>query len=477
MARWTDRRPVVTLVVAALTLAAGGCTGGSGPGPDRSAPNPQGSASTGFAPGAPGIGDAYFPRYGNGGYDVAGYRLKVRYDPASDQLTGVATVTATATQPLSRFNLDLAGLTVSRVTVDGAGATHTREGDELVVTPARGLPTGTSFTTEVSYAGVPVPVSSADLGTGGWLATDDGAIALGQPESASTWFPVNDHPADKATYDIEVTVPKGLAALSNGVPGERSTADGWTTWRWSERAPMASYLVTLVIGDYRVQTGTHGGKPLVTAIAASLPADGPAARSIARTGEIADFLATRFGPYPFESYGGVVVDDDRIRYALETQSRPVYGAAFFARGGPNYGVVTHELAHQWYGDSVSISRWSDIWLNEGFASYAEWLWEEHDGGRSVQANFDAQYADTDWSKPTLDPGRAGLFTRAVYKRGALVLHALRRTVGDDTFFRLLRTWAAEKRNGNATTAEFVAVAERVAGRPLRPLLDAWLSGT
>lgn len=460
--------------MAAVTavLAAGGCTDG---GSDPAASGSTGG-SAGFTPGAVGIGDGYFPRYGNGGYDVSGYRLKVRYDPASDQLTGTATVTATARQSLSRFNLDLAGLTVAKVTVDGAAAAHSRDGAELVITPKQGLPRERSFTTEISYAGVPAPATSADLGTGGFLATGDGAIALGQPESASTWFPVNDHPADKATYDIEVTVPQGLAALSNGVPGKRSTAGGWTTWRWTEQAPMASYLVTLVIGDYRVTETTHAGKPMVTAIAAGLPTDGPAARSIARTGEIADFLATRFGPYPFASYGGIAVADERIRYALETQSRPVYGPAFFA-GGPNHGVVTHELAHQWFGDSVSISRWSDIWLNEGFASYAEWLWEEHDGGRSVQSNFDVQYADTDWSEPTLDPGRTGIFGRAVYKRGALVLHALRRTVGDEVFFRLLRTWAAEKRNGNATTAEFIAAAERVSGRSLRPIFDAWLSGT
>ncbi|MBF9129138.1 M1 family metallopeptidase [Plantactinospora sp. S1510] len=455
------------LVAALLAVSAGGCTG------DR---RDRDRDPEGFRPGAAGVGDAYFPNYGNGGYDVASYRLQVRYDPATDELTGDATIEATATENLSRFNLDLAGLTVSRVRIDGAVVRHARDGDELMITPAAGLSQGRRFQVRIDYAGKPTPITSPDLGSGGLLATGDGAIALGQPESASTWYPVNDHPLDKATYEIEVTVPDGLAALSNGVSGGTTTSAGWTTWRWAERSPMASYLTTLVIGRYRVRAGVHEGKPLVTAIASTLPPGGPAERSLARTGEIADFLATRFGPYPFDSYGGIAVADSRIGYALETQSRPVYGPAFFTTG-PNLTVVAHELAHQWFGDSVSIRSWRDLWLNEGFASYAEWLWEEHEGGRSVQATFEREYAATDWAAPALDPGRAEIFSRAVYKRGALTVHALRRAVGDDTFFRILKSWTEEKRNGNASTADLVSHAERISGRSLRPLFDAWLSGS
>jgi aminopeptidase N len=456
------------LLAAALAavLATGGCTGH----PTAHFAGPD------FQPGASGIGDPYFPTYGNGGYDVANYGLKVRYEPSTKRLTGDATIRATATANLSRFNLDLAGLTVSSVKVNGAGAAYQRDGNELVITPARGLAKAGTFTVEVGYDGVPHPITSPDLGMGGFLDTQDGAIALGEPESASTWFPVNDHPLDKATYDIQITVPDGLTALSNGTPGGSETAGGWTTWKWSEHAPMASYLTTLVIGSYRVSTGTHAGKPLVTAVASTLPQGGGADASVARTGEIADFLATQFGPYPFDAYGGVVVDDDRIRYALETQSRPVYGPTFFSSGA-NLFVVAHELAHQWFGNSVSLRQWSDIWLNEGFATYAEWLWEEHDGGRPVQRNFETEYAATDWSKPAADPGRSAIFSRAVYKRGALAVHALRLTVGDEAFFRILKTWTAEKRNGNATTADLVTIAERVSGRSLRSLFDAWLSGT
>ncbi|MGV9809756.1 M1 family metallopeptidase [Micromonospora chersina] len=444
----------------AVALLAGGCTVDDGP----------------FRPGAADVGDPYVPGAGNGGYDVGHYALKVRYDPADDRLTGEAVLTATATKALSRFQLDLAGLTVDRVRVDGAPAKHRRDGTELVVTPEHGLPAGQRFTVDVTYGGVPHPLPSAELGDGGFQATADGAIALGQPESASTWYPVNDHPSDKATYDIEVTVPDGLAALSNGVPKGKQSTGGWTTWRWSEGSPMASYLSTLVIGDYRVATGTHAGKPMVTAVAAALPADGPAAASVARTGEIVDFLAGRFGPYPFDAYGGIVVADDRFRYALETQSRPVYGPGFFRGTRPNTEVVAHELAHQWFGDSVSVARWSDLWLNEGFATYAEWLWAEHDGGRTVERSFADRYAVTDWSKPSVDPGRAAMFGDAVYQRGALAVHALRRAVGDATFFRILGGWLAERRDGTATTADFIGYAERTAGKPLRALFDAWLVG-
>jgi aminopeptidase N len=465
-------------VALAAVLAVSGCTSGSppAPSPSASAVSPPAAAAGSFQPGAPGAGDPYFPTYGNGGYDVASYQLKLRYDPAGNQLTARATIRATATVNLSRLNLDFTGLTVQSITVHGMAAASARDQGELVVRPARGLSRGAGFTVDIAYGGQPGPIDPK-LGAGGFLHSNGGAIAVGQPESASTWFPVNDHPSDKATYAIEVTVPEGLSAISNGVLEDRTTAAGWTTWRWAERSPMASYLATLAIGRYRVTTGEHGGKPVLTAVAASLPAGGTADRAIARTVEISDFLATQFGPYPFDAYGGIVVDDARVGYALETQSRPVYGPAFFRGGGDASWVVAHELAHQWYGDSVSLQRWQDIWLNEGIASYAEWLWAEHQGGRPVQQAFQEEYQRTGpevWQVPPGDPGAGQLFSRSVYKRGAMTLQALRLAVGDAAFFRILKTWAAEKRDANATTAEFIAVCERVSGKSLRTLFDAWL---
>ncbi|MEU6078623.1 M1 family metallopeptidase [Micromonospora sp. NPDC047074] len=458
------------------TLGLAGCGSAEDAAPAAATTGPETPRQ--FILGAPGAGDAYFPTYGNGGYDVIAYTVKVRYDPAKDRLAGTTTVRAAATTDLSAFNLDLAGLTVRSVTVDGAPAKHRRKGDELTITPASGLIAGNGFAAEITYEGEPEPLRNEALGLGGFLHTDDGAIALGQPESASTWFPVNDHPSDKATYDFEITVPDGLTAVSNGVPGGKSTAGGWTTWKWSERNPMASYLSMVVIGEFRITRGEHRGRPVFHAVTTDLP-EGAADRSIADTVEVSDYLESVFGPYPFGAYGGVVISDPRIRYALETQSRPVYAASFFSRG-ENTGVVAHELAHQWFGNSVSVARWQDIWLNEGLATYAEWLWAEHDGGRTAGQEFDARYTGSPgqvWRTPPGDPGAEKLFSESVYQRGAMTVHALRVAVGDKAFFEILKTWATQKRDANATTAEFVALTERVSGKQLDELFEAWLHGT
>jgi aminopeptidase N len=432
-----------------------------------------------FKPGPAGVGDPYFPEYGNGGYDVRNYGIKIKYDPATDRLTGAVTIAATATAPLSSFNLDFAGMTVRSVTVNGQAARHRRAGQELVVTPAAGLARGAAFTAAIGYDGVPSPRSRPGLGATGFLHTSDGAFAIGEPESAATWFPVNDHPLDKATYTIEITAPAKLAAVSNGVPAGVKPDGAWATSTWQVKEPMASYLTTLAIGDYRVTKGTHRGKPLVSAVAGSLPRS--VDETLARTAEIADFLETRFGPYPFEAYGGIVIDDPRIRFALETQTRPMYAQNFFARGSGVEAtwVIAHELAHQWYGDSVSVRHWRDIWLNEGFATYAQWLWSEHLGEESAQAAFEREYRDANndiWRTPPADPGPGQIFSGSVYRRGAMTLQVLRVTVGDAAFFRILKTWAAEKRNSNATTAEFITLAERVSGRSLRSMFNAWLYG-
>jgi aminopeptidase N len=464
---------VAAVAVLAVGLA-GGCTGtreGVRPGASAS-PAPSGPPE--FRPGAAGVGDPYFPGYGNGGYDARHYTLRVKYDPATDRLSGTAEIEATATADLSSFNLDLTGLQVREVLVDGRDATFARDGAELAVTPPAGLRRDVTFTVEVTYDGTPAEESRPGLGVTGFLHTADGAFAMGQPESAATWFPVNDHPTDKATYTIEITAPDGVAAVSNGVRTGQSEASGWTTTRWEVRQPMASYLSTLAIGDYAVTERVHRGKPVVYAVARSLPAQ-PVTRAIERTTQIADFLAERFGPYPFDAYGGIVVDDERIGFALETQTRPIYSDDFFATGDDS--VVAHEVAHQWFGDSVSLRQWQDIWLNEGFATYAQWMWAEHRGGPTAQQQFDTDYARLrSWAVPPGDPGRNELFGQAVYRRGAMTVHALRKVVGDEDFFRILRAWTDEKRNGTGTTDEFVALAERTSGEKLRPLFAAWLYG-
>ncbi|GHJ42685.1 peptidase [Catellatospora sp. TT07R-123] len=464
------------MAAAVALLGAGGCAPAARRPLFSTDPRLAPPETTTFDPA--GVGDPYLPTAGNGGYDVANYDLKLRYAPATGRLDGTAAITATTARALTEFHLDLHGLTVTAVDVDGAPAVTSRDGDELIVTPATPLAADQLFVTTVAYGGVPTPLEDRDLGTGGFFRTADGAVAVGEPASASTWFPVNDHPRDKARYTIDVTVPTGLTAVSNGVPSGQATEGTWTSWRWEVTAPMAPYLAMLAIGKFRVVSGEYEGKPVFTAVADSVRG-GDADTALARTPEIATFLAQWFGPYPFDSYGGVVVDDQRVDEALENQTRPIYPADTFRRG-PDTVTIAHELAHQWFGDSVSLTQWSDIWLNEGFATYAEWMWGEHEGGPTVRERFDRLYRDPDnriWTVPPGAPGREDMFSRSVYQRGAMTLQALRDHVGDDAFFTILRTWAKQHRDGNATTGDFTALAEKVAGEPLSGFFDAWLYQT
>ena len=634
-------------------------------------------------PGAPGVGDPYFPLAGNGGYDVAQYRLNIDYDPDTDELEGVARIWARTTKALSSFNLDLDGLTVRSIRVGGRRATWTRSGGELTVIPARPLHRKQFLFAKIRYGGVPVQLPFGP----GVIPTDDGALILGEPQGASTWFPVNDHPIDKASYLVKVTVPRGLEAIGNGALLGVRTRHGESTWTWHAREPMAPYLATASIGEFAVdayradglrfwdavdpdlfenpapapRTGsqyawsqqtsfegasykrlsrtitvpdggadlsfwvdrstepdwdflfvearpvgsddwttlpdqnghtsqdtglscpfwlelhpflTHyqtaegdaacspagstgdwwaasgesdgyeqwqvdlsdyaGGQVEVSISYASDdlfqmpgvfvddvvvstgegttsfeadadpldgwqvpgPPPGSAANendwtvtpqveleplgtaiqaSLDRQPEIIDFLESSFGRYPFSTAGGVV-DDVDAGFALENQTRPVYSPVFWLFGGGD-DVVVHEIAHQWYGDHVAVRRWRDIWLNEGFATYAEWMWHEHEGLETTQEIFDFLYSDIPeddpfWDLRIGDPGRDHLFDGAVYTRGAMTLQALRNRIGDQKFFRTLRAWAA--RDGNGSTQGFIALAERISGRELDALFDAWL---
>ncbi len=673
---FTSRLRIAGTCVAAslcLLLVAGVASAGGGPAE--------------FTAGAAGAGDPYFPLDGNGGYDAQHYRLDLRYDPATDTIGGTARIEARATQDLSRFNLDLEGLTVHSVEVERRAAAWTREGGELVITPHRGIREKQKFAVEIAYSGVPETI--VDLfGTSGFIHTDDGAVIIGEPHVADTWYPVNDHPSDKASYTFLITVPAGLEAVANGILREQTTEGGWTTWTWVAKEPMASYLTTATIGEFELSQYVHGdtwfldavdpdlyaptgaprtgtqfaiaqqGEPAYKRLLRAIPvpaggatvtfwikrdteagwdhvfveahtageddwttlpdlnghtssdtgascpfwlglhpflehyqtdngdgscspsgasgvwnaasgssdgyeqwrvdlaafagetvelsityasddlfqlagafvddivvstgagttsfeADGDAFdgwtvpgapegsepnpndwivgtvadapeplgatidMALGMQGEILDFEESLFGRYPFGALGGIVDDTDAIGFALENQTRPIYSKAFFTSPQSAIDVVVHEIAHQWYGDSLTVARWQHIWLNEGFATYAEWLWSENQGTGTAQEIFDFFYGvipsdDPFWSLTIGDPGPDHLFDAPVYFRGAMTLHQLRVTVGDRDFFRILERWAQTRRGDNVTTDEFVALAEKISRQELDDLFETWL---
>lgn len=432
--------------------------------------------ATAAEPGAPGIGDPYYPNAGNGGYDVSHYDIRLNYQPANDNLSGTTTILAKATQNLSRFNLDFL-LKVDSVRVNNKVAEFSQSGGELVVDPRGNLHKGAHMTIVVTYSDT--PSAYAVDGYTSWKRTPDGALAIDQPDIAPWWFPSNNHPTDKARFDVSVAVPTGVEVISNGIfNGTAQQINGWTRWRYRSLQPQATYLAFIAIGQFEIRQSTApNGQPVLNAYSERLGADYEASvASIERTPEMTEFLETQFGTYPFEAQGGVATPG--IGFALENQTRSTYDAGFFRRGANTY-VVAHEVAHQWFGDSVSVRGWKDIWLNEGFASYAEWLWSEHVGEGTVQENSDYVYslypADSPfWQVLPGDPGAPNQFHGAVYDRGALTVHALRGEIGDEAFFKLLKQWPSEKRNGNASTEEFIAFAEKLSGKQLDELFQTWL---
>ncbi|WHM36455.1 M1 family metallopeptidase [Streptomyces sp. BPTC-684] len=436
------------------------------------------AAPGGGSPGAAGIGDPYFPDLGNGGFDALHYDLGVSYHPDSGRLDGRTTITARATQTLTSFDLDLQKLTVDAIRVNGRPADFTRSGDEIVVTPRHKLRKGQEFEVTVVYGGVPVALNGPIVfgSDYGWMKTKDGVFVACEPNAASTWFPSSDHPADKATYDIRIDAPKGLTGVSNGRlvssydRGDRSYS------HWRENKPMATYLATATIGKFDVRTGkTPAGTPIYVAVDPVLQGQNQV-DVYAVTAEATDYWSRLFGPYPFEETGAIVDDMPQAGFSLEVQSKPAYSAV------RNETTIVHELAHQWFGDSVSVAQWKDIWLNEGFASYAQWLWEEHKGRGTAHDLARAYYnrvpADSAfWQIKVADPQRDTMFAGAVYRRGALTLQVLRERIGDQAFFKLLPAWTKLHRYGNANTSEFIQLAEKISGQQLDDLFQTWIHST
>jgi aminopeptidase N len=443
-------RPFLLALIGALALATGGIA----------------SAATSKRPTEP-----FFPRSGNRGYDVKHYEVNLGYQPRSGMLTARDVIKARATTGLRRFSLDLDGLKVTSVSVDSEAAEFSRGRGKVKIVPAGPIAKGEAFTVELRYQGVPRKVTDPDGSTEGWYRTKDGAVAVGEPVGTAAWLACDNAPRDKASFDIQITVPAGVKAVSNGRLISRRRVDGRVRWSWAEPKPMASYLALVDIGDGKLVRGRVGKLPTWTLVDPRLVKASRAA--IDSLPEIIRWETHIYGPYPFAAAGSVV-DVADLGYALETQTRPIYAFA------PDRTTVVHETAHQWFGDSVSLMRWPDIWLNEGFATWTQWYFAEQHGGRTAQQVFAKLYRRPAsevgfWDPPSGHPGQAkNLFAVSTYVRGAMTLQALRDKIGTRDLLRILRTWATERRYGHGGIKEFIALASRISGEHLRGFFHRWL---
>jgi aminopeptidase N len=339
-----------------------------------------------------------------------------------------------------------------------------------VITPSTGILSGRSFTVTIDHSGTPSVVTDPDNSIEGWVPTDDGAFVVNEPQGSPAWYPVNDSPHDKATYRFRVTVPEGLTVIANGVLQSSTTSSGKTTWVWNEAHPMAPYLATSTIGKFDLTISNIDGIPSYLAIDPQLP-KGNVFRLMP---DIVRFYETIYGPYPLTAVGGIADSAKNVGYSLETQTKPVYDRM------PDELTVAHELSHMWFGDAVTLTQWPDIWLHEGFATFSEWIWSEHTGNKTAQKYFDKplQHAAAGRRVRTPPPGNPGtpvfLFNGTIYYRGGMTLQALRVKIGDFAFFNVLRSWAAQHKYGNASTPQFIALAEQISGMDLDRFFDVWL---
>lgn len=412
--------------------------------------------------------DPYLPAHGTTDYRVTHYDLELSYTVGPNRLAGRAVVTAVAAAELDRIVLDLAGLSVRRVQVDGSSARFTHRAGKLRVTPAR--PVHGPFTVDVRYGGNPRPVRGR-WGEIGWDELTDGALVASQPVGAPSWFPCNDRVTDKAAYRLTITAEAPYTVRATGALTASRRSAGTRTWVFERPEPTSTYLVGVQIGRYEELPLGPGQAAFVPPRLRRL-----AARDLGRHATMMSTLAGWFGPYPFGDYQ-VVVADDVLDVPIEAQGMSVFGVNHLDGRRTHERLVVHELAHQWFGNCVSVAGWNHIWLNEGFATYTEWLWSEVSGGRGAAEHARVWHAAIAPLRPDLvlaDPGLDAMFDQRVYKRGALTLHALRLRIGDAPFFALIRDWVTRHRHGSVTTEQFTALAAEHAGADLTDLFTAWL---
>lgn len=440
------------------------------------------------AEGAAALPSRYYDEWLHSDYDVQQYDLALTLDPTTQTIGATARITALALAPLARFSLELEGLTVDAVTVDGQPATFTHSGRTLTITPTRSLAAGGSFEALVRYSGTPTVFTSIVDGQNpvptGWVNYRGGSCVFGEPDGAAAWFPLNNYPSDKARYSVELTVPQSYSVAVGDASAQTST-DGATTYRWATASPAAGYLIAPCIGHFeRADLPGATNVPLQAFYPVGLRA--AAEPELAQTAAMLAFFQERFGPYPFASYTTVVIDVSNAEEgSIEAQMRALFGletqggVLLFRDSALGEWVVAHELAHQWFGNSVSLDDWGDLWIKEGLASYSEWLWEEHlhgPGALEAQVTPEA-YRDFQRRTGGYLPGRPpvdNLYNGAIYERSRMLFHALRLSVGDTAFFAALRAFTERYRDSSVGRAEFIQTVESISGRDLTPFFEQWL---
>lgn len=419
--------------------------------------------------------DPYVPGHGDLSYDVLHHDLTLDYSVVSNRLEGEAVLRCRAVGRLTELRLDLR-LRADKVSVGGRPPRRFRVADgKLVITLVEPVEPGSELSVRIRYSGNPRPLAKRGLDAAGWEELEDGVIVASQPHGAPSWFPCNDRPSSRSTYQLTLTTSADYHVEFSGEPVSVRRGGATRTWRFRQDRPIAPYLATVQIGRYQVSTQ----KAVVPMRVVGPPGirDNGFSASFGRQPAMMAYFVEAFGPYPFDSYTCVITADD-LEIPLESAALSTFGRNFASADWDSVRLVAHEMAHQWFGNAVTVASWRDIWLHEGFACYAEWLWSEESGRRTADAwarhHHGLLAGGHHQPAPLVDPTVRHMFDDWVYKRGALTLHALRREVGDATFFAILRSWVAGHRWESVTTAQFVAHCGDVAGRDLAPLLAPWL---
>lgn len=483
--------PALVAIALAITIAVVGLRGGddgalgeaakgddnatsSGPEPTEQALDPD-DAAYDVAESEP-REDSLYGEMGDPGVDGLHYDLDLTWDPEEKVLDGIATLTFRAAEDAEEFQLDLGEpLEVEAVTLDGKDVDHDHYGKDLVIDAK--VEKDERYRLEVTYSGTPEPVEApttrVDIENLGWTITDGGEVwTMQEPFGAFTWYPVNDQPADKALYDFTIRAPEGWTGVANGTLESTTEDDGQTVTRWHLDDPAASYLTTIAIGDFVMSDNrSESGVP----ISYWVPPDfQTAAEKLSYAAEAVDWLEEKLGPYPYDSLGFVVVDSQS---GMETQTMITLGGTDYAL---SKAVVVHEITHQWYGDVVTPTDWRDMWMNEGMTMYLQGVWEAEDSNRSVDDVMDewalSDQSIRDQAGPPGDFDEDKFGEGNVYYSPALMWHELRKKLGDDAFWDMVKTWPTVHANGNATREEYLAWVEKETGEELTEFFDDWLLG-